>query len=75
MTTQQVILFEAPSGVKMVCNINNWLKYNSDCKITNMTNIDTMGKWAILAAIECNGSDISNRFQQHSEKHHTIAKL
>ena len=63
---QDAILFEAQTGSDIINNINLRLRNNPNCKITNITNVDTTGRWSVIAFSECEQSKCPPPLNYHS---------
>lgn len=58
---QKIVRFEGSNGDVTVDRMNTWLHMNPKCKVTNITNVDTTGRWTILAIAECSKSEKSHK--------------
>lgn len=61
-TKQQFIKFSGSNGDQILAAMNLWLDNNKQCKIKNITNVDTYPNWTIIALAECStySSPLSN---------------
>lgn len=52
-TKQQFVKFSGSNGDEIITAMNLWLNNNKNCKIKNITNVDTYARWTIIALAEC----------------------
>jgi len=63
---QRIVDFRGKTCDEITNKINCWLRDNEHCKLTNITNVDTTGRWTILAIAECQACTFTNNHKLQS---------